>query len=132
MLERGGVRGNRRFWLVDARGRLFNGKRGGPMVRIRPEWDEETRVLALTFPGGRRVEGVVELVGYVTQGEALRELYRSHDAFVHVAAIEIGAPVHQLTSCVHRVLARRIHERSESSPREQRLSASRPWIVRRR
>jgi uncharacterized protein YcbX len=56
-----GVRGNRRFWLVDADGRLYNGKRGGPMVQIRPEWDEESRVLALTFPGGERVEGTVEL-----------------------------------------------------------------------
>ncbi len=61
MLERGGVRGNRRFWLVDADGRLFNNKRHGPMVRIQPRWDEDTRELALTFPDGTRVEGVVEL-----------------------------------------------------------------------
>src|SRR6266487_5880567 len=61
LLEPGGVRGNRRFWMIDARGRLFNGKRNGPMVRIRPEWDEDTRVLALNFPDGRRVEGVIEL-----------------------------------------------------------------------
>jgi uncharacterized protein YcbX len=60
-LERHGVRGNRRFWLVDANGRLFNNKRNGPMVRIRPEWDEQTRQLALTFPDGARVEGTVEL-----------------------------------------------------------------------
>ncbi len=60
-LEHGGVRGNRRFWLVDADGRLYNNKRNGPLVRIRPEWDEETRQLALTFPDGARVEGVVEL-----------------------------------------------------------------------
>ena len=60
-LESHGVRGNRRFWLVDADGRLFNGKLGGPMVRIRPEWDENTKVLALTFPDGDRVEGAVEL-----------------------------------------------------------------------
>jgi MOSC domain-containing protein len=56
-----GVQGNRRFWIVDADGRLYNGKRGGPMVQIRPEWDEETRVLGLSFPDGTRVEGVVEL-----------------------------------------------------------------------
>ena len=60
-LESHGIRGNRRFWLVDADGRLFNGKRGGPMVRIRPEWDEDTNVLALVFPDGARVQGVVEL-----------------------------------------------------------------------
>jgi uncharacterized protein YcbX len=56
-----GVVGNRRFWLVDAEGRLFNNKRNGPMVQIAPEWDEASRALALTFPDGARVEGVVEL-----------------------------------------------------------------------
>ena len=56
-----GIRGDRRFWMVDADGRLFNGKRLGPMTTIRPEWDEETRRLALTFPDGDRVEGTVEL-----------------------------------------------------------------------
>jgi MOSC domain-containing protein len=60
-LERNGVRGNRRFWLVDGGGRLFNNKRNGPMVRIRPTWDEDSRVLALDFPDGSRVEGTVEL-----------------------------------------------------------------------
>jgi len=64
-LERDGVPGNRRFWLIDESGRLFNGKRGGPLVQIRPEWDEATRVLALTFPDGTRVEGTVELGGRV-------------------------------------------------------------------
>jgi uncharacterized protein YcbX len=56
-----GVPGNRRFWVVDETGRLFNGKRGGPIVQIRPDWDEATRVLTLTFPDGERVAGVVEL-----------------------------------------------------------------------
>jgi uncharacterized protein len=66
-----GVVGNRRFWLVDEEGRLFNNKRCGPIVRIRPEWDEESRTLALTLPGGERVEGVVEL------GDAVvAEMYR--------------------------------------------------------
>src|SRR5205823_5595684 len=61
LLEPSGVAGNRRFWLVDEDGRLFNNKRCGPLVRVRPEWDERTRRLALTFPDGERVEGVVEL-----------------------------------------------------------------------
>jgi uncharacterized protein YcbX len=56
-----GVVGNRRFWLVDANRRLYNGKRNGPLVRIAPQWDEQSRELALTFPDGRRVVGVVEL-----------------------------------------------------------------------
>jgi uncharacterized protein YcbX len=56
-----GVVGNRRFWLVDENRRLVNNKRKGPLVRIRPEWDERTRELALTFPDGARLAGVVEL-----------------------------------------------------------------------
>jgi uncharacterized protein YcbX len=56
-----GVAGNRRFWLVDAERRLLNNKRVGPLVRVRPEWDEATRRLALAFPDGTRVEGEVEL-----------------------------------------------------------------------
>jgi uncharacterized protein len=61
LLEPGGVRGNRRFWLADAGGRLFNNKRNGPMVRIRVDWDEETRRLVLDFPDGKRIDGFVEL-----------------------------------------------------------------------
>ena len=56
-----GVAGDRRFWLVDEDGRLFNNKRCGPLMAIRPEWDEESRALALTLPDGERIEGVVEL-----------------------------------------------------------------------
>ena len=60
-LASGGVVGDRRFWLVDEDGRLLNGKRHGSLVRVRPEWDEATCELVLTFPDGGRVEGVVEL-----------------------------------------------------------------------
>ena len=60
-LEAGGVRGNRRFWLRDESGALYAGKRDGSMMGIRPEWDEESRRLALVFPDGETVEGVVEL-----------------------------------------------------------------------
>lgn len=71
VLEEGGVVGNRRFWLRDEQGALYAGKRDGSMLRIRPEWDESTRRLALIFPDGERVEGVVEL------GEPVdAELYR--------------------------------------------------------
>ena len=56
-----GVRGDRRFWLVDADGRLFNNKRNGPMMTIRPDWDEATRQLSLSFPDGTQVAGRVEL-----------------------------------------------------------------------
>jgi MOSC domain-containing protein len=59
-LTRAGVAGDRRFWLLDAGGRLANGKRFPQLMQIRPEWNEVTRRLALELPGGERVEGVVE------------------------------------------------------------------------
>jgi len=71
-----GVVGNRRFWLLDEDGRLFNNKRNGPMQRIRPEWDEESRTLALTFPDGARGEGFVEL-GEPVAAEMYGELHPS-------------------------------------------------------
>ena len=55
-----GVEGDRRFWLVDAAGRLFNGKSCPQLMQVRPEWDESSRRLALRFPDGKLVEGVAE------------------------------------------------------------------------
>ena len=56
-----GVVGDRRFWLRDQDGNLLNAKREGLLLQIRPQWDESTRRLALTFPDGAVVDGVVEL-----------------------------------------------------------------------
>jgi len=55
-----GVPGDRRFWLVDEDGRLANVKRIPKLVCVQVAWDEATRRLALSFPGGETVEGVVE------------------------------------------------------------------------
>ena len=67
-----GVTGDRRFWIVDVNRRLVNGKGHPELMRVRPEWDEGTRRLALTFPDGSVVEGDVE------PGEPFEaELYRT-------------------------------------------------------
>jgi uncharacterized protein YcbX len=59
-LGRSGVRGDRRLWLVKPSGRLVNGKTHPRLMQVRPEWDEDTRRLALRFPDGQVVEGIVE------------------------------------------------------------------------
>jgi len=59
-LTSAGVVGDRRFWLVDADGRLANGKRFPQLMQIRPEWDEPTRRLVFELPGGEQIDGVVE------------------------------------------------------------------------
>ena len=64
-LEPFGVRENRRFYVVDADGRLINGKRLGRLVQIVPEYDEAAGTLALRFPDGTVVDGEVTLDGSV-------------------------------------------------------------------
>jgi uncharacterized protein YcbX len=59
-LTAAGAVGDRRFWIVDAAGKLVNDKRRPQLLQVHVEWDELTRRLALEFPEGRRVEGTVE------------------------------------------------------------------------
>ena len=58
-LTHAGVAGDRRFWLVDRNRRLVNGKDHPKLMQVQPEWDEESRRLALEFPDGAVVEGEV-------------------------------------------------------------------------
>lgn len=56
-LGRDGIRGDRRFFLVDESGRMTNNKRHGPLQQVVPTWDEEAGTLTLRFPDGREVGG---------------------------------------------------------------------------
>ncbi|MBV9798660.1 MAG: MOSC domain-containing protein [Solirubrobacterales bacterium] len=61
-LERGGVRENRRFYLIDARDHLLNGKRLGELCALVADYSESSesgRRLRLTFPDGRVLEDEV-------------------------------------------------------------------------
>ena len=60
-LEPFGVRENRRFHLVDDEGRLVNGKTVGPLVGVVPDYDAASGRLALRFPDGSVVDGIVAL-----------------------------------------------------------------------
>jgi uncharacterized protein len=64
-LEPFGVRENRRFFLVDDDGRMMNGKMIGPLVRVVPDYDDETGRFALQMPDGEVVEGEVRVGGKV-------------------------------------------------------------------
>jgi uncharacterized protein YcbX len=54
-----GAIGNRRFYIVDSRRRLFNGKRSGAIQQVLAACDDGA--LRLTIPGGAEVEGPIEL-----------------------------------------------------------------------
>jgi len=56
-----GVREDRRFYLVDERGRMVNAKRLGALQSVQAEYDDDARRLSLTFPDGSTVVGAVEL-----------------------------------------------------------------------
>lgn len=60
-LERGGVRENRRFYLVDEQGRMVGSKRVGALTELRAEYDDGERLLTLTLPRGERISGTVHL-----------------------------------------------------------------------
>jgi hypothetical protein len=62
-LGRHGVDENRRFYLTHE-GRMFNGKRFGPLVQVLPE--ARNGSLTLRFPDGREVAGDLELGEAVT------------------------------------------------------------------
>jgi uncharacterized protein YcbX len=60
-LREDGLRGDRRFYLVDESGRLVNNKgKRGPLQVVRGTYDEEADVLAIHFPDGAEVSGEVE------------------------------------------------------------------------
>lgn len=60
LLEANGVREDRRFYLVDERGRMVNGKRCGELHGVIADYDHAARTLALIFPDGSVAEGPVQ------------------------------------------------------------------------
>ncbi|MGI8801635.1 MAG: MOSC domain-containing protein [Solirubrobacteraceae bacterium] len=61
VLDRAGVAEDRRFYVIDARGRMVNGKQLGALSSVVPGWDEASGTLTLTFPNGTAVSAAVEL-----------------------------------------------------------------------
>ena len=56
-----GLRGDRRFFLVDERNRLVNNKgRRGPLQLVRSRYDEQSNELTLAFADGREISGPTE------------------------------------------------------------------------
>jgi uncharacterized protein len=56
-----GVRENRRFYLIDDRGRMVNSKRVGELQTVVSEYSDADRRLKLRFADGRTLEGEVRL-----------------------------------------------------------------------
>jgi MOSC domain-containing protein len=86
-LERGGARGDRAFYLIDARGRMINGKHSGALNGIVAELDGDGE-LTLTFPDGQIVSGTPE------RGEEVPTSFHSRPR----AARLVGGPFSQAIS----------------------------------
>jgi uncharacterized protein len=65
-LDRHGAHGDRRFFVIDARNRMLNGKQLGELHTVVVDYHEDARKLAFTFPAGQVVEDHVELGATVT------------------------------------------------------------------
>jgi uncharacterized protein YcbX len=61
-----GARGNRRFFVIDERDRMVNGKLLGDLQRVLSDFDEADATLTMTFPDGAVIEGRVTLGESVT------------------------------------------------------------------
>jgi uncharacterized protein YcbX len=59
-LGREGVAGDRRFYLVDRRGWMVNGKRFGALQQVQAELEQDPERLALRFPGGEVLNAEIE------------------------------------------------------------------------
>jgi uncharacterized protein YcbX len=77
-LERDGIPGDRRFYVLDDRGRMVNGKHHGALNEVCAELDENGATLTLGFPSGQTVEGPVQ------PGAELLAMYRSDPRPVRV------------------------------------------------
>jgi uncharacterized protein len=63
VLTERGLADDRRFFLVNDRGELFNGSDAGSLMQITPSFDPATDRLSLRFPGGERVDGDAAATG---------------------------------------------------------------------
>ena len=73
-LDRFGVAENRRFYLIDERGRMVNGKQIGVLSAVVAAYDSDSGDLAMTFPDGQVVRGTVTLTETVQTRFFSREL----------------------------------------------------------
>lgn len=69
MLERTGARGDRRFFLIDERGRMVNGKRLGRLQAVQSSYDEASERLSLELPDGTVIADTIRF-GHPVQTEA--------------------------------------------------------------
>ncbi len=77
-LERFGVRENRRFYVIDHRDHLVNGKRLGELTALVADYDHKQRRLRLEFPDGTVLEDTIG------QGPLVRTWFFSQESLARL------------------------------------------------
>lgn len=93
-----GVADNRRFYLVDERGRMVNGKQLAALHEVVASYGHAERTLELAFPDGTRVAGAVEL------GEELATTFFSRPTPAHELRGEFAAALSEHTGRTLRIV----------------------------
>ena len=60
-LDLGGIRDDRRFYLVNGQGRLLTRRQVGKLAQLTASWDADAERLSIRFPGGTVLDGSPEL-----------------------------------------------------------------------
>lgn len=96
-----GVVTNRRFFLIDARGLMFNGKRNGRLARLRADYAPESGRLTVELPGGETVTGVPRPVGEPIETSFYGRPVAGHEVdgpFSEALSDYVGQPLRMLAS----------------------------------
>lgn len=96
-----GVVTNRRFFLVDGRGLMFNGKREGRLARLHADYDPVSGRLSVRLPGGETVTGVPRLVGEKIETSFYGRPVAGHEVdgpFAEALSDFVGQPLRLLAS----------------------------------
>jgi MOSC domain-containing protein len=99
LLGPGGIEGNRRFFLVDADGRLFSGSDHGPLVAVEADHDPLSDRLVLTFPDDTSVAASALAEGPVESTDFYGRTVRSREVggpFTEALSAYVGRPLRLL------------------------------------
>lgn len=98
-----GVETNRRFYLIDGRGRMFNGKRFGRLAQVDSSYDPDAGQLTVRFPDGSSVTDEVSVSGEQIETSFYGRPVLGHEVngpFSRALTDYVGKPVRLLASDV--------------------------------
>ena len=90
-----GARGDRRFFVIDERGRMVNGKHFGELQTVVASYDEESATLTLVFPDGRELAAPVTPAGQVETSfySVARRAELVDGPFAEALSAHVGQPL---------------------------------------